>query len=75
MDRYTKQGIRNLDHLPSPKKQRISMRGYGPLRQCSHRHMQVDCYLDRWHMGFPPGTPYGHISCPDCGLFLHSFDC
>ncbi len=73
-ERLTKQGVRDLDLLPSPKRERFSDKEPGPLRQCAHRSMRVDGYLRRAFLGYPRGVPWGHMECEECGLFLHSFD-
>jgi len=48
----TRQGVRDLDSLPSPPRRALP----APPRPCLHRRM-VECH---------PGC--GHLYCPRCGL-------
>jgi hypothetical protein len=38
----TKQGVRNLNHLPSPKRERLPRARYGPFRQWPWGDMECD---------------------------------
>lgn len=59
----TKQGVRDLHHLPSPPKRR-----YPPGLDCDHTRMRVCCFYD------DPRRPCGHWCCDGCGLFVDDGD-
>jgi len=74
MKEHTKQGVRNLNHLPSPKRERLDLRTrYGPLNQCPHRRMRgrEQVYYCKFDHCQKIG---GWYDCPDCGLFYEYYD-
>jgi hypothetical protein len=58
---YTKQGVRDLNSLPAPKRKIVKI-----PPDCDHVKMRVHCRAK--------GKPCGHLICDGCGLFWDPLD-
>lgn len=62
--KLTKQGVRDLNSLPTPKRENVS--ALLQTMYCEHKRMQPCCPDPR---NPKKSLGCGHLNCPDCGLF------